>query len=92
MWAFPQVTERLLDSEEHKLKLLKTEIEVGRHRSKDGDVSQTKVGSTSMDIMDGLLDTVVSRTKSWKCRRTLLCMSVYMSSVVILLSGFYYLS
>ena len=40
-----KVTERLLDSEEHKLKLLKTEIKVGRHKNKGGDVSQTKVGS-----------------------------------------------
>lgn len=45
MWAFPlsQVTERLLESEEHKLKLLKTEIEVFKHKNKDRIASQNKV-------------------------------------------------
>ncbi len=45
MWAFPflQVTERLLDSEEHKLKLIKTDIELAKHKNKDGSVSQNKV-------------------------------------------------
>ena len=41
--SFGQVTERLLDSEEHKLKLLKTEIEVSRHKHGAKAVATTKV-------------------------------------------------
>ena len=46
MWALPihiQVTERLLEAEEHRLKLLKTEIEVARHKGGDAAVKPSKV-------------------------------------------------